>query len=140
MPGDEQRGDVTTRGRTRLSRHSESADFQITLKLLGLFSRDSHKGYIPPDDEDIHIAIGPELHVCHGVQIDDEILCGRDEFAHLRLMFSPGEGKSKPLVVVSARMQRVTPTCAIFFVDFPHHLIVPFTVAESASAETPADS
>jgi hypothetical protein len=92
---------------TRLTRHSESAHFQIALKLLSLFSRDSHKGFIPPDDEDIHIAVGPDLHVCHGVQIDDEIFRGRDEFAHLRLMLSRRESRKQGAKVSSMVLAQV---------------------------------
>lgn len=68
--------------------------FQIRFKLLGLFSFYRYNRLVPSDDEDIHIAIGPDSYVGHGVQIDDDIFGGTDEFAHLRLdVVTAGWGK-----------------------------------------------
>ena len=62
--------------------HSESRHFQIAFELLGLLSLDRRNGFVVSDDEDVHLAIGFNPNVCHGVHIDNEICSGQDEFAH----------------------------------------------------------
>ena len=65
-----------------LSRLPESPRFQFTLKLLGLFSLNRDNRFVPPYDKNIHIAIRRDPHMRDVIEIDDDIFCSRDEFAH----------------------------------------------------------